>query len=161
MKQLCLVLSLLKTARPVLAFSTTAAARSSVPTMLVPRSPSEVQLEIKDPVDQSALAQSKAILDELRPPSERSCRPAALLSIAARLGDVPSEETSYVVNKERCEAAFDGLSDEERTTLLAIHARIKVFAEAQRRSVADVEVDIPGGKAGQSVSPCRGTSLSL
>lgn len=32
-----------------------------------------------------------------------------------------------------------------------------MFAEAQRKSVADMEVDIPGGKAGQSVSPCRGT----
>jgi len=58
MKQLCLVLSLLKTIEPVLAFSTTAA-RSSVPTMLIPRSPSELQLEIKDPVDEAeaALAQ--------------------------------------------------------------------------------------------------------
>ena len=34
---------------------------------------------------------------------------------------------------------------------------MKVFAEAQRSSVVDMEVDIPGGKAGQSVSPCRGT----
>ncbi len=33
---------------------------------------------------------------------------------------------------------------------------MKTFAEAQRRSVVDMEVDIPGGKAGQSVSPCRG-----
>ena len=146
---------LLSTTHPALAFSA-AAARSS-PTMLIPRKPSEVQLEIKDPVDPAALAQSRSILDELRPPSARSCDPAALLSIASRLGDVPSEDTSYVVTKERCRAAFDGLSDDERTTLVAIHARVKAFAEAQRRSVCDVSVDIPGGKAGQSVSPCRGT----
>ena len=146
---------LLSTTHPALAFSA-AAARSS-PTMLIPRKPSEVQLEIKDPVDPAALAQSRSILDELRPPSARSCDPAALLSIASRLGDVPSEDTSYVVSKERCRAAFDGLSDDERTTLVAIHARVKAFAEAQRRSVCDVSVDIPGGKAGQSVSPCRGT----
>ena len=48
------------------------------------------------------------------------------------------------------------MTDDERTSLLNIHARVKLFAEAQRKSVGDMEIDIPGGKAGQSVSPCRG-----
>jgi len=138
-------------------------------TMLTRRTPQEVQLEIKDPVDPTALEQAKAILNELRPitnngndqqQQQNSCCPSALLSIAHRLGDIPksgNDSDSYIVSPSRCQAAFDSLNDAERQSLLNIHSRVKVFAEAQRRSVVDVEVDIPGGKAGQSVSPCRGT----
>ena len=41
--------------------------------------------------------------------------------------------------------------------MLNIHQRVKVFAEAQRKSVVDVSIEIPGGRAGHTVSPCRGT----
>ena len=131
--------------------------------MLTRRTPEQVQLEIKDPVDPTALAQAKAILDELRPETQTACSPDALLSIAGRLGDIPKDQGSnngsgsYIVSPSECRAAFDSLDDDERKSLLNIHDRVKVFAEAQRRSVVDVEVDIPGGKSGQSVSPCRGT----
>ena len=133
--------------------------------MLTRRTPQEVQLEIKDPVDPDALLQSRAILDELRSgggPSSGggACSPDALLAVARRFGDVlPSDGgggSSYVVSPERCREAFESLAPDERRTLLNIHARVKVFAEAQRRSVVDMEIDIPGGKAGQTVSPCRG-----
>jgi len=129
--------------------------------MLTRRTPEQVQLEIKDPVDPTALAQAKAILDELRPETQTACSPDALLSIAGRLGDIPKDQGSnngsgsYIVSPSECRAAFDSLDDDERKSLLNIHDRVKVFAEAQRRSVVDVEVDIPGGKSGQSVSPCR------
>ena len=43
--------------------------------------------------------------------------------------------------------------------MLNIHQRVKLFAEAQRKSVVDMSIDIPGGKAGHTVSPCRGTLL--
>ena len=132
--------------------------------MLTRRTPQEVQLEIKDPVDPDALLQSRAILDELRSgggsSSGGACSPDALLAVARRFGDVlPSDGgggSSYVVSPERCREAFESLAPDERRTLLNIHARVKVFAEAQRRSVVDMEIDIPGGKAGQTVSPCRG-----
>jgi histidinol dehydrogenase len=32
--------------------------------------------------------------------------------------------------------------------------RIKAFAKAQRSSITDVTTTIPGGEAGQTVSPC-------
>lgn len=79
--------------------------------------------------------------------------------MASRLGDIPTVTTPYVVTKEKCQEAFDSLSDDDRGTLLRIHGRVKAFAEAQRGSVQDVEVDIPGGKAGHTVSPCRGELL--
>jgi hypothetical protein len=125
-------------------------------TMLTRRTPTDLQLEIKDPVDPTALIQSRSILDELLSVTSSSVSPSKLVEVAVRLNDIPDATAGYVVTKERCKEAFDSLSDEERGTLLRIHNRIKVFAEAQRGSVVDVEVDIPGGKAGHTVSPCRG-----
>jgi len=116
----------------------------------------EVSLEIKDPVDPTALEQARAIVSELRPSGPSGPVEAGkLLEVAKRLGDVPSDHAgSYTVSKEECKAAFDGLSDVDRASLIRIHDRVKAFANAQRRSVVDVEVDIPGGKAGHTVSPC-------
>ena len=138
-------------------------------TMLTPRTSADVQLEIKDPVDPVALGQSKAILTELRPNSSESddslssssCSPKALLTVAKRLGDISSEDSNatYLVSKEKCKEAFDSLTSEERQTLLNIHQRVKLFAEAQRKSVVDTSIEIPGGRAGHTVSPCRGTFL--
>ena len=131
--------------------------------MLTRRTPQEVQLEIKDPVDPDALLQSRAILDELRSSSGGGgrCSSDSLLAIARRFGDVPSDDddnssSGYVVSPTKCREAFESLSDDERRSLTNVHDRVKVFAEAQRRSVVDVEIDIPGGKAGHTVSPCRG-----
>jgi len=150
---------------PIAAFSTSSY-QPTTPIMLTRRTPQEVQLEIKDPVDPTALSQAKAILDELKSTnsvsttqssSSTACSPDALLSIAKRLGDIPSDNDTYIVSPSQCQTAFDSLSEVEKKSLLNIHHRVKVFAEAQRSSVVDMEVDIPGGKAGQSVSPCRGT----
>ena len=134
--------------------------------MLTRRTPQEVQLEIKDPVDPTAFVQAKAILDELKSASSTSststaCSPEALLGIAKRLGDIPPEHDTYIVSASRCQEAFESLSNDEKKSLLNIHNRVKLFAEAQRRSVVDMEVNIPGGKAGQSVSPCRGALYYL
>jgi len=161
------ILALL-TPRTAASFATKVSPSSSS-TMLTPRTPADVQLEIKDPVDPTALAQSRAILAELRPSSDHSssslssssCNPKALLSIAKRLGDIADENASYIVSKQKCQEAFTNLSPNEKQTLSNIHQRVKVFAEAQRKSVGDVCIDIPGGKAGHTVSPCRGTYFSL
>jgi histidinol dehydrogenase len=117
-------------------------------------SPKDVSLEIKDPVDPSALEQARAILQELRPSAK--IETAKLVEVAQRLGDIPKDSTTLVATKEECKAAFDALTDQERSALVNIHARVKVFAEAQRASVQDMEIDIPGGKAGHTVSPCKG-----
>ena len=125
-------------------------------------SPAEVAIEIKDPVDPKALEQAKPILEELRSgksnSSTGSVNSAKLLEIGKRLGDIAPDATKYVVSAEDCKAAFDGLSDDHRKALVNIHARVKAFADAQRATVKDMEMDIPGGKAGHTVSPCKGTS---
>lgn len=132
---------------------TKAAKGSSTLTRL---SPSEVQMEIKDPVDPIALEQAKAILEELLPQGTTTVSADRLLAVAQRLWDVPKDATvdALIITKEACQKAFDDLSDQERTTLVNLHSRIQAFAQMQRRSVVDMEMDIPGGKAGHTVSPC-------
>lgn len=120
-----------------------------------------VSLEIKDPVDPTALGQAKAIIDELLSANGMSVGETQLLEVAKRLGDVPEDATSVLISKEECKAAFDSLSDQERTALVNIHGRVKVFAEMQRKSVVDMEMDIPGGKAGHTVSACKGKQYSF
>ena len=80
------------------------------------------------------------------------------MKVAKKLGDIPNEDScnSYIVTKEECKEAFENLNDTERKSLENIHARVKTFADAQRKSVTDMEIDIPGGKAGHTVSPCSG-----
>ena len=119
--------------------------------------PDMVRLEIKDPVDPTALGQAKAILEELTEKNnDGMVDPESLLTVAKRLGDVPAEATKFVVTKEACQAAYEGLTEVERVALVNIHSRVKAFAEMQRMSVVDMEMDIPGGKAGHTVSACRG-----
>lgn len=122
--------------------------------------PDEVAVEIKDPVDPQALDQAKAILDELRGGKGAGLVFAPkLLEIGKRLGDITEDSTKYVVPPEECKAAFDSLTDQERSALVSIHGRVKAFAEAQRATVKDMQVPIPGGFAGHTVSPCKGTSF--
>lgn len=123
--------------------------------LLTRRTPDNVVLEKKDPVDPAALGQAKAIIEEIRDGSSGAVDEAALLAVAKRLGDVPENETSLLVSKEECKQAFDGLSEDERRTLVNTHGRVRAFAEAQRASVVDMEMDIPGGKAGHTVRPCK------
>lgn len=131
---------------------------------LTPITPDQVKLEIKDPVDPTALSQAKDIIKELRTSTNSttlngSVDPKQLMAVAKKLGDIPEDINTYIATKEECKAAFDGLSDTDRTSLVNIHARVSAFANAQRNSVQDCEIDIPGGKAGHTVSPCKGKAF--
>lgn len=124
--------------------------------------PDQVSLEIKDPVDPTALEQATAIIQELKATetAARNVDGTKLLQVAKRLGDVPNDATSYLVPKEQCQAAFDSLSDQDRQALVNIHGRVKAFAEMQRQSIQDhVEMNIPGGKAGHTVTAPPGGAI--
>jgi hypothetical protein len=122
---------------------------------LTPITPDQVTLEIKDPVDPTALEQAKGIISRIKN-DQGTIDPVKLMNVAQDLGDIPKDDTSFVVQKEECKLAFEGLTDTERNSLINIHARVKAFAEAQRNSVTDMEIDIPGGKAGHTVRACYG-----
>jgi Histidinol dehydrogenase len=140
--------------------TTTPSTTGRAMTILNHITPAEVSLEIKDPVDAGALEQARAIITELTEGAGGSkvIGADALLTVAKRLGDLPPDATTadLVVSGEACREAYESLTDEERTALVNIHGRVKAFADMQRRSVTDMEMDIPGGKAGHTVSPCRG-----
>ena len=117
--------------------------------------PDQVSLEIKDPVDPMALQDATAILKELRDSSGK-VNGSKLLQVAKRLKDIDADSTSgVVVPKSDCKAAFVGLSDQDRNSLVNIHVRVKTFAEMQRKTITDMEIDIPGGKAGHKVTACK------
>eukprot|EP00548_Thalassiothrix_antarctica_P001587 CAMPEP_0194132460 /NCGR_PEP_ID=MMETSP0152-20130528/2921_1 /TAXON_ID=1049557 /ORGANISM="Thalassiothrix antarctica, Strain L6-D1" /LENGTH=467 /DNA_ID=CAMNT_0038827523 /DNA_START=175 /DNA_END=1578 /DNA_ORIENTATION=- len=114
-----------------------------------------LSLECKDPVNPQALEQARAILKEISASDEsKTVQIDKLRIVAQRLGDIV-EGGDILISKETCREAFDNLSEEDRTSLINIHGRVKRFAEAQRASVQDMCIDIPGGKAGHTVSPCR------
>lgn len=123
-------------------------------------SPAEVSPEIKDPVDPKALEQAKSILKELlQTNGSTSVNGEQLVEVAKRLRDVDESVSSVsdlIVSKEACKQAFDQLSETDRAALMNIHGRIRAFADMQRKSVVDMEMEIPGGKAGHTVSPCKG-----
>lgn len=133
---------------------------------LTPITADQVKLEIKDPVDPTALVQAKDIVKELTDDGKYAgggINPSSLMTVAKKLGDIPKEDSynSYIVTKDECKAAFENLDERERKSLENIHARVKTFADAQRKSVTDMEIDIPGGKAGHTVSPCSGEWLEM
>jgi phosphoribosyl-ATP pyrophosphohydrolase/phosphoribosyl-AMP cyclohydrolase/histidinol dehydrogenase len=53
---------------------------------------------------------------------------------------------------EEMQRALQGLSREARATLERIAGRIRTFADAQRRSLSEIEVALPGGRAGHSIA---------
>ena len=110
--------------------------------------PTEVSKQNLDPVDDATRAQAAAIVGEVRAGGE-----AALLSIARRFGDL-APDAPHVFRRPALEAAFLTLPEGERALLTRVAERIRAFAAAQRASVADVSVRVPGGAAGHTVSPC-------
>jgi phosphoribosyl-ATP pyrophosphohydrolase/phosphoribosyl-AMP cyclohydrolase/histidinol dehydrogenase len=143
------------TNKSILSSSTSTSKRSTTVMMNLNRlSADQVQLEIKDPVDATALVQAKAIIQELKQ-DKSHVDPSQLMNVGKRLGDLSTDATSYVISAEMCKQAFDTLQQADRDALVNIHARVKTFADAQRASVQDMQIDIPGGKAGHTVSPCR------
>ena len=75
-----------------------------------------------------------------------------MLEQAVKFGEL-KEGDSFAASKEELKFAFDSLTENEKGVLQRVASRIRGFAQAQRDSVKDVEHDIPGGKAGQLVTP--------
>jgi len=76
----------------------------------------------------------------------------AVAEHAARFGDVPPGGPLYLGPPE-LERALGALPAADRELLERTAARVRRFAEAQRRAVADVELPIPGGRAGHTAIP--------
>ncbi len=99
------------------------------------------------PVDEPTLARAAEIVRDVRERGE-----PALRSHAESLGDLP-HGAPLLLGPPEMRAALDALSAEARRVLESRAAAIRAFAQAQRASVREIEVPIPGGMAGHRIAP--------
>lgn len=98
-------------------------------------------------VDDATLARAAEIVEDVRLGGEPRLR-----AIAEELGDLQPGET-LALGREELLGAAEQLTNDERALLERTAARIRAFAEAQRAALADVAIDVPGGRAGHEVAP--------
>ncbi len=98
-----------------------------------------------EPVDSATLRAAGEIVERVR--TEGS---AAVREYAERFGERAPGEV-LVLGRDAMHAALDDVTAEERGLLERAAGRIKAFARAQREAVREVDVAIPGGRAGHTV----------
>jgi phosphoribosyl-ATP pyrophosphohydrolase/phosphoribosyl-AMP cyclohydrolase/histidinol dehydrogenase len=118
---------------------------------------SEVRLERRRPdqvaslrrmaVDADTLAAAATIVEDVRLRGESAVR-----EHAERLGDLPSG-AALVANREDMARALASLDPADRALLERTADRIRAFAMAQRDGLRDLDIAIPGGRAGHAVRP--------
>jgi histidinol dehydrogenase len=113
-------------------------------------SPKEVRAFAYDPVEPLALEQARSIVADVRVRGQ-----AAVREHAVRLGDIPSVEAPLLFTRDDMKRAFEALPVAQQELLRRTKQRIEVFAQAQRDSISSFSRDIPGGQAGQDVSPMQ------
>ncbi len=77
---------------------------------------------------------------------------AAVRAAAERFGDLRAGDP-IVRDPGECRAALGRLSAENRSVLERVADRIRAFASAQRACLRDLDVAIPGGRAGHTMVP--------
>ena len=112
--------------------------------------PSDVKSMRFDPVDPIARDQAAAIIKEVKDGGI-----TGLISVAVRLNDIPDASSKYFYNREDLKLAFEQLDEHTQGVLQRTAVRIRAFATAQRGSIKEIEVDIPGGKAGHFLAPVK------
>jgi len=104
---------------------------------------------LANPVDAATRATAQAIVDEVRAGGE-----AALRAVAARFGDLPSADAPLVLDRAAMGAVHAALPAAQRELLARVAGRVRAFAQAQRAALGDVDVAVPGGRAGHTVAAC-------
>lgn len=100
-----------------------------------------------DPFDADTLAQSRAVVEAVRTNGE-----AAVRAQAERFGEL-EPGGSLVADRAAMERALDAIDPDVRGVLERAADRVRRFAEAQRGCLTDLDTDVPGGRAGHTVSP--------
>lgn len=101
----------------------------------------------RDAVDSQTLAQAAKIVEDVRVRGE-----AALREYAERFDGISSQQP-LVLGPSELRSALESLPASDRELLERTAARIRVFAQAQRACLTDLEVALPGGAAGHTVLP--------
>ncbi len=100
-----------------------------------------------EPADRDTLGVATKIVDAVKARGE-----SALAEFASRFEEVKQGDPLYLGKKE-IEAARGAISKGDLALLERTASRIYDFAADQLRSISDMERPIPGGVAGQQVSP--------
>ena len=109
--------------------------------------PSAVEAAHLSPVDPPTLAAARAILEDVRAHGE-----PALRAQAVRLGDITAD-APLVLDRDALAAAAAALPAADLALLERTAARVRAFADAQRAAFSDIDVAVPGGRAGHTLSP--------
>lgn len=111
--------------------------------------PNEVEPASQAVLSPSVLETAAEILERVRIGGQE-----ALWSEAIRLGDLDAEaREALVLDRQEIERRAAEVSPEDRALLERVADRIRVFAEAQRESLAPLETEVVGGRAGHEWSP--------
>ena len=111
------------------------------------RSVAELVSRRGDAVGPEAIAVAAPIVEAVRARGE-----SALREYAEQFGDVPAGSPLFI-ETATLDHALAGLAAADRARLERVAARIRTFAEAQKRALGPVSVTVPGGTAGHWIAP--------
>lgn len=111
--------------------------------------PRELEAIPRAVVDAETLVAATSIVEDVRRRGE-----AALLDYAERF-DGWVRGTPWIHERSELRNALEGLSRAERDALTRLAGRIAAFAQAQREALREVELPVPGGRAGHRIVPIQ------
>lgn len=109
----------------------------------------QLSMELPPAVDQQTLEATRAILDALRTGGEPALR-GAISKFEQRPSD--SRLTYYPLDFTQ---ALNAIPTKQADLLRRVAGRIETFAQAQRETLADLQLPIAGGRAGHRWVPLR------
>jgi len=109
--------------------------------------PDDVPAARRSAVDGPTLEAASAIVDDVRQTGE-----AGLRHHAERLGDLAPGDP-LIRTRVEMQAALDALPRADREVLERTVERVRAFAEAQRAALHDLDIAVPGGRAGHAIAP--------
>lgn len=111
--------------------------------------PNAIVRELRPPVDQATLTAASEIVQSVRTGGTDSIR-----SYAQRFGELRGNDP-LVYRSSEMRAALDRVSAEDAALLKRTAERIRSFAQAQRDSISELDIAIPGGRAGHTIEPVK------
>lgn len=100
-----------------------------------------------NPVDDATLAVASSIVHDVQTAGE-----SALRRYAERFGDV-QPHAPLVIARAELQAALESVGAPTRSLLERVAQRIRAFAAAQRAALREIDIPVPGGRAGHTVTP--------
>ena len=116
--------------------------------MLRRAEPSSIARLRRSPVNDKARSVAEPIVDAIRTEGE-----PALRRYAEQFGELEPGGKLIFTRDAELREAYESISEDERAMLKRTAERIRVFALAQKNSIAEVTIPIPGGEAGHTVEP--------